>query len=205
MSSALATTPDRALTIVERRDLFWQNVIREILSSLAAAAAAAGGRINARASGAVTGVNPTHEMFDGRLAVITRLGQRIAIADVFPVFACSLPAGPSASAADRMLATDVQCTVFQIRTPGGEIFTLPLHEISGFHSLTPELIRQLEQSAASQSPQNGRGDPPDASVPFGFRAFTSLARSESATPAGPNASSSGTPTGPAAAPRPRAT
>ncbi len=159
--------------LAQRRELFWQNVVREILSSLAATAAMFSGRLSATASGAASTPGPEHELFDGRMAVITRLGQRIPIADVYPVFACSIPSAKG-STADRMLAADVQCTVFQIRTPTGEVYTIPLHEIVGIHALTEALVRQLEQAALQG---NGSG-PSDESVPFGFAAFSSLARTE---------------------------
>jgi hypothetical protein len=153
-----------------RRELFWQNVMREILNSLAAAAHSSG-RLSPTPSGAAMSVGPVEQMFDGRMAVVTRLGQRIPIADVFPVFACSV----RTSQADRMLAADVQCTVFQIRTPGGEVYTLPIHEIVAFHSLSEELLRQMEAAAATVAGEDEGGV---EGLPFGFGAFTSLAKSE---------------------------
>lgn len=110
------------------------------------------------------GVEP-HNVFDGRLAVITSLGQRIPIAEVHPVFACGIrgPAGAD------VLSTIIECTVFEIRTPGGEVYTLPVHEIKSFHALTPELIEELGKAAGSR-------DENDAVQPFGFAAFTSLVR-----------------------------
>ena len=86
------TTPDASAppaggplpgsSIADRRELFWQNVVREYLNSLAVTAAMFGGRLSASASGAAQGSSPVHELFDGRMAVITKLGQRIPIADV---------------------------------------------------------------------------------------------------------------------------
>ncbi len=153
-----------------RRELFWQNVMREILNSLAAAAAHATGRLSPTPAGAAMSATPLEEMFDGRMAVVTRLGQRIPIADVFPVFACSVPT----TSIDHSIAADVQCSVFQIRTPGGEVYTLPIHEIVAFHTLSEELLRQMEAAAASSGEENGAGQ----GLPFGFGAFTSLADSE---------------------------
>ncbi len=154
--------------VIRRREVFWHNVIREILNALSAAAAS-GGRLKASPSGAAMSASPTDDIFDGRMAVITRFGQRIAIADVFPVFACSVPT----TKGDRMLSGDVQCSVFQIRTPSGEVYTLPLHEIVAVHSLSEELITRMEAAAeAVAEVDEGEGHP------FGFAAYTSLARSE---------------------------
>ena len=156
-----------------RREAFWHNVVREILNALAATAATLSGRLSADAAGAATTPAPDHEMFDGRMAVITRLGQRIPIADVYPVFACSLPS--SSGPRDRALAADVQCSIFQIRTPAGEVYTLPVHEIVSVHALSESLVRQMEAAATAQT--TGLDGQPQT-APFGFAAFTSLARSE---------------------------
>jgi hypothetical protein len=60
----------------------------------------------------------------------------------------------------------VECTVFRIQTPEGEVFTFPVHEIRGIASLTEELIKQLEQASL------GRMRPDSAAPgPFGFAAF----------------------------------
>ena len=147
-----------------RRDLFWQNVMREILSTLAVAAGS-GGRLSPTPTGAAHSPGPVGEMFDGRLALITTQGQRIPIADIFPVFACSV----AGSQAQRNLSGDVQCTIFQVRTPTGEIFTLPVSEIRAFHSLSEELVQNLEARAEAAS--NGTNE---SRTPFGFAAFTSL-------------------------------
>jgi len=156
--------------VTRRRELFWQNVVREILDALSVAARS-GGRLSASPKGAAMSTGPLDEMFDGRMAVITRLGQRIPIADVFPVFACSVGRTPG----DRMLSADVQCTVFQIHTPGGEVYTIPVHEVVAFHSLSEELVRRLEQAAqASQENEDEQYE----GMPFGFAAYTQLARAE---------------------------
>ena len=159
--------------LAQRRELFWQNVVREILSSLAATAATLSGRLTATAAGAAGSTVPAHELFDGRTAVITRLGQRIPIADVYPVFACSVPSAKGST--ERMLSADVQCSIFQIRTPSGEVYTIPVHEIVSVHSLSEALIKRLEEVANAQAmEENGV----DEEKPFGFAAFTSLAQSE---------------------------
>jgi hypothetical protein len=138
------------------RELFWQNVMREILTSLSVISTAG-----------MSGKGGPHEdLFDGRLAVITQLGQRIPIAAVFPLFAC----GINLDDAQKELSMAVECTVFQFRTPGGEVFTLPLHEIRSFHSLSEDLVEQIRQQAAEQSESE------DDQEPFGFAAYTSLAR-----------------------------
>lgn len=137
------------------RELFWQNVMRQILTSLSIKSLQAD-------------QHQAEPMFDGRLAVMTRTGDRIGIASVHPVFACGISAG---GATARALSMAVECSVFQIRTPGGEVFTLPLHELRAFHALTPELMRELE--AAAQAEQQG-----EEGKPFGFAAFTSLSREQ---------------------------
>lgn len=155
--------------VKRRREVFWHNVVREILNALSAAASSSG-RLKASASGAAMSAHPTDEVFDGRMAVVTRLGQRIPIADVFPVFACSV----STTKRDRMLSADVQCTVFQIRTPGGEVYTLPVHEIVAIHSLSEELLTRMEEAAEAGDDEDGMPN----EHPFGFAAYTSLAKSE---------------------------
>ncbi len=153
-----------------RRDLFWQNVVREVLMGLSAAAAQSAGRLNATPSAVATGSSPVDSMFDGRMAVITSLGQRIPIADVVPVFACSTPR----SSNDRLLSADIQCTVFRIRTPGGENYTLPITQIIGVHSMSDALAQQLEAAAQEMEEEDADGN----KMPFGFAAYTSLAQSE---------------------------
>ena len=157
-----------------RRDLFWQNVVREVLMGLATAAAHSAGRLEASAAAAASGTTPVDDMFDGRMAVITTLGQRIPIADVVPVFACSAPSQTN----DRLLSADIQCTVFRIRTPGGENYTLPITQIVGVHSMSDALAEQLEAAAQEMEEEDADGN----KMPFGFAAYTSLARSETQGP-----------------------
>ncbi len=161
-SQRAARAPDPQRVVV-RRDLFWQNVMREILSALAAAAGS-GGRLTPTPKGAAYSPGPIDDMFDGRLALITNFGQRIPIADIIPVFACSVPS----STEKRCISSEVQCTVYQVRTPAGEIYTLPISEIRAFHSLSEELVRTLEERAEAISGDGSAGQP------FGFGAFTSL-------------------------------
>ncbi|MFZ2874329.1 MAG: hypothetical protein WAZ94_07585 [Phycisphaerales bacterium] len=156
------STPKRSLRgvsaggladLAETREAFWQNVVREMLTSLSAIYAQ--GRSD----------DPEHAaMFDGRIAIITTRGERIGIGAVSPVFACSVMDMPGA----RGLAHDVECTVFQIETPEGEVFTLPLQEIRAIHALSHDLIEEI--NSASRERDGGE-------MPFGFEAFTSLARS----------------------------
>ncbi len=166
------------------RELFWHNVMREMLTSLSVMAM---NRSQQPYDPAME--KAMRETFDGRLAIITTFGARIAIAEVHPVFACSVPS----SQADRDRSAAVQCTVFQIRTPNGESHTLPLHEIRGFHALTDELMQQIEQMALLH--QQGQG--PESQEPFGFAAFTSLGRDGGGTglngTAGENTSASDRP------------
>lgn len=185
-----ALEPDKVSLM---RELFWQNVIREILTSLSAVAAlrpadfehsaemvrsAGSDRAPEEGTGAAivstsgTGMEDTGEryqpeLFDGRMSVILRNGERIPIADVFPIFACSIN-----TPAERPLAVAVECSVFQIRTPQGQVFTLPLHEIRTFHALSPELLKRI---AASARKQQRRAEVPE-DMPFGFAAYTSLSQ-----------------------------
>jgi hypothetical protein len=164
-------TPVHPAELVQvRRDLFWQNVVREVLMGLASAAAAQTGRLNMGASAAATGPSPESEMFDGRTAVITTLGQRIPIADVVPVFACSSPTTPG----ERLISSDVQCTIFRIRTPAGENYTMPITNIAGIHSMSDALAEKVENAAREMEETDSEGN----KMPFGFAAYTSLARAE---------------------------
>lgn len=147
-----------------RRDVFWQNVVREVLMVMSVAAGS-GGRLGPTPSAAATSPSPVDDLFDGRVGVITSLGQRIPIADIHPLFACSVTTHPK----DRMLSGDVQCTVFRIKTPSGESFTLPLSQIVAVHSLSADLVAQLE-AAAEPHPHPEEPD----KLPFGFAAFRSL-------------------------------
>ncbi len=198
--------------IADTREVFWQNMMRELLTSLSVIASKRSAKrgtptkgpdsdstfveptaTGATPVGARAGVGnlglpdddeddadgePTYDvpdtvgkvpgnMFDGRLAVITSLGQRIPIAEVHPVFGCGVP-GPNGA---NPLSMIVECSVFEIRTPGGEVYTLPIHEIKAFHALTPELVEEIGRSAGLE----GSGE---TETPFGFAAFTSLARNQ---------------------------
>jgi len=155
-----------------RRDVFWNNVVREILMALSSAAAASSGRLGTGPSAAESSVSPVDNLFDGRMGVITSLGQRIPIADIIPVFACSMDSCDG----DRSRSQDVQCTIYRITTPTGESYTLPISQIIGVHSLSDSLVEQLESNAVEEeSDQSER-------VPFGFGAYTSLAKSEEEPP-----------------------
>jgi len=177
----------------ELRELFWQNVIQEMLTSLSMMSMQIEARKSAQRmtpgtiiidtpGGTITNQSPedtdedetsTEDLFDGRLAVITTLGTRIPIAEVHPLFAC----GVASDNEDRVLSNAVECTVFQISTPPGEVYTLPLSEIRGFHSLSPQLVQQLQQQAEAQM-QFARRSQGETDQPFGFAAFTSLSRGE---------------------------
>lgn len=196
----LAPTAGGESRAAQRREVYWQNVMRETLSGLAAVAAAAGGRLKASPSGAAMGGAPVGELFDGRLAVVTRSGQRIPIADVIPMFACSVCPDTGDEACDRgerMLAEDVQCTVYQLRTPGGEVYTLPIHEIVAFHTLSEHLVRQLAEAAHLASRAKRGPIDPGGGEPFGFAAFTSLARSQREASDGAGGDREAPPSGPA--------
>jgi hypothetical protein len=131
------------------RELFWQNVVREMLTALSV-------------------MQATHpELFDGRTAVLTRDGSRIPIGEVWPLFACGIPG----TSLERAVSVAVECTTFRIVTPEGEVFTLPLNEIRSIHSLSPDLVKRLEQDSMQRS--DALGVPPG---PFGFAAFTTAGR-----------------------------
>ena len=155
-----ARVPDgHSAETLTTRELFWQNVLQEMLTGLSALSAQGAQR----------------DLFDGRLAIITTLGHRIPIGDIAPLFAC----GISGTDAEKSLSTAVECSVFQVRTPDGEVFTLPLHEMRMFHSLTEELVERVKAAARAAE---GRDSPSDA--PFGFAAFTTLARQRGTPPEG---------------------
>lgn len=143
-----------ATETLRTRELYWHNVVREMLNGLSVLC------------------QQQPELFDGRFAVLTHAGERIAIGRIFPLFACSIPG----SSWEREQSTAVQCTIFRIITPDGEVFTLPVHEVRGMHSLTPELVEQLQKMAeAQQSGGNGGEDGEDAPPrPFGLAAFAAL-------------------------------
>jgi len=169
--------------LLATRELFWLNVIREILTSLSAicamrpqpavpelaakeAAEEPAGTVDGPPADAGADAAPESNLFDGRLAIMTRSGERVAISHVFPLYACSI-----SHPGEQSIAHAVECTVFQIRTPGGEVYTLPLHEIRAFHSLTPELMAQLERAERRRRPGD---DLEESRYPFGFAAYTSL-------------------------------
>jgi hypothetical protein len=131
----------------ELREVYWQNVTREMLAAFAILA------------------HTNVDITDGRVSIITSLGERIPVAGVEPLFPCSVVDDPKS----RALCMAVQCTVFNIRTPVGEIVTLPLHEIVSVRVLSDDLLKQLE-AAASGAATGSQGEP------FGFAAYTSLAR-----------------------------
>ena len=137
-----------------------------------AAAAQSAGRTSPTPSGAAHSPKPVGDLFDGRIAVITHLGQRIPIADIYPVFSCSISGTP----VDRLRSADIQCTVFRITSPLGETFTLPISQIAMVHSLSDQLIRQLETAAEAQAAAMEEED--EQGLPFGFAAYTSLSASE---------------------------
>ncbi|MBK7406176.1 MAG: hypothetical protein IPJ41_16615 [Phycisphaerales bacterium] len=160
-------------SLAQARELFWQNVMREMLTSLSMQRARlvsqleAGQAERASTEGAEAPIPQGLESFDGRMAIVTNQGERIPIADVTPLFACSI----GGTMRERALSEDVQCTIFQVRTPSGEVYTFPVHEIRGFHALTEEAMQSLQREASEAS-----GDAALTGTPFGFAAFTSLAR-----------------------------
>lgn len=187
------------------RDLFWQNIVREILTSMAVQADSRRYQIMAeletrktqvRVNGATIttapGLTPSHAPgddaqddaltpgehpdmpLDGRVSILTKAGERIPIADVRPLLACSVPG----TEAERALSIDVQCTIFQVVAPSGEVFTLPLHEIRAIHAITEELMDRLREQSRRQDAAAGRPGDADDSKPFGFAAFTSLANKQ---------------------------
>lgn len=148
---AMVMDPAQALAL---RDLFWGNVARDMLN------------------GFMMLSQNQPQLFDGRFAVLTRGGERIPIAQVFPLFACSVPGR------ERATSVTVQSTVFRIQTPSGEVFTLPVQEIRAIHGLTPELIERL-QRAAQPEDENGSGldgekNTDGKGTPFGLAAFAAL-------------------------------
>jgi len=186
----LAMSPEQTESY---RELFWQNVVREILTELAticaqlpqlpagkhetpredeSASEDADQRDGPSGKGgrAEPAIDPA--MFDGRMAVLTKNGQRIPIAHVSPLFG----AGPS-QPSQRGLSLAVECTVFQIRTPDGHVFTLPLHEMRAFHAVAPELMDRLQRNRSRR-----RARHESDTTPFGFAAFTSMARGVGASP-----------------------
>ena len=150
------------------RTLFWHNVMRELLTSLSVACLS---RLSRPALPGAPGEHPADaapspdDLFDGRLAILTHAGERIPIAEVFPLFAC----GINTNDRQRAVSIAVECTVFQIRTPDGQVFTLPLSEMRAFHALTPELMRRLDELARAGEPED---EADRMKRPFGFAAYT---------------------------------
>ncbi|MEO1278391.1 MAG: hypothetical protein AAFV77_05500 [Planctomycetota bacterium] len=164
---------------VELRQAFWHDMCREILTTLSVE----GLRRQDRPAGVelpggaqlVSTVTPPPsepELFDGRMAILTHGGERIAIGEVHPMLAC----GINGDVADRTVSKAVECSIFQVMTPAGELYTVPVHEIRAFHALTPELMKKLEQAGRVNRSQRSGAE--DRDMPFGFEAYTSLARAE---------------------------
>lgn len=173
------------------RELFWANVVREILCSLAEASQqAAGTRLagpgpaegdSGESRGALMappgpGGTPAPgadgvgeppmgppDVLDGRICIITTFGERIPIAEVKPLFAMGVDQSPET----RALSMAVECSVFQVRSPKGMVYTLPIHEIRAVRAVSEELMMEIERERENSGPAS----------PFGFAAFTSLARS----------------------------
>ncbi len=125
LASAIAPSPPATRDdTVMLRTLFWHNVARELLSSMAAHQAQSG------------------EDFAGRFGIILATGERVSISEVHPLFACGVPGTDS----ERELSIAVECTVFRVITPEGESLTFPLHEVRAIHALTDELAREIEKS-----------------------------------------------------------
>lgn len=157
-----ALSPERTLAT---QTLFWHNVAREMLTALSAMS-----------------MNQTDRSeLDGRIAILTQAGERVPIAAISPLFACGVPTGDM----ERDLSIAVECSVFRVTTPAGEVFTIPLHQVRAIHALSDELVQELE---ALQRGQRGEGTP--GNEPFGFAAFRSLtqqSRPAQRDPASPTA------------------
>lgn len=138
------------------RQLFWHNIVREILGGLIAVA------------------SKRPELLDGRFAILTHGGERIPIAQVTPLFGFTV----RGSEGERQTSAAIQMTVFRIATPDGEVFTLPVTEIRAFHELTPELLSRLQQAESEEA--RAVGDDSAESRPFGFAAFQALPKVEPA-------------------------
>ncbi len=85
----------------------------------------------------------------------------------------SLPVRSPALAPERDASAAVQCTVFRVQTPGGEVFTLPVQEIRGLHTMTPELIENLQKAAENEDEEEGQTEG-RSSETAGFAAYASL-------------------------------
>jgi hypothetical protein len=151
--------------VATARQVFWSNVMREILVSLCVASARqAQHAATSGASLVPAGAEDPSKIFDGRLAVITSWGLRLSLAAIEPVL------GSAPSGGKTPMQQAIECTVFQLRTTDGDVWTLPLHEIRAFHALTEELMQELARAAGAE--EGGE----EESQPFGFKAFTSLSR-----------------------------
>lgn len=163
------------------RRLFWQNFMRQVLTALSVESMRRREREGSiyyppeedlpPKPANVPAIPKEGNLFDGRLAILTHAGERIAIGEVFPALACGLT-----DPGQRAMSMAVECSIFQLRTPTGEVFTLPLEEIRGFHALSPQLMAQLEAVAQAQEQQQRPEGDLDEKLPFGFAAFTSLAQ-----------------------------
>ncbi|MEM9064562.1 MAG: hypothetical protein AAGB51_03635 [Planctomycetota bacterium] len=136
------------------RDAFWQNVVIEMLTSLTA-------QSYARATAGPDAPPP-----EGLFTLITHSSQKIPVAGIAPLLACSI-------SDQRSLSAEVQCSVFRVYTPAGEVVTLPVSEIASVHAISREAQERLQKARAGMLP----GPEGDDDEPFGFAAFTSLARS----------------------------
>lgn len=175
----MASTQASATHAMSLREAFWHDMCREILTTLSvealrrrerpvAVALPEGGQLVSPQKPE----GPESELFDGRMAILTHGGERIPIGEVYPMLAC----GVNGDAATRVVSQAVECSIFQVLTPAGELYTLPVHEIRAFHALTPELMRQLEEAGRQNRSRRSGGE--DRDMPFGFEAYTSLARAE---------------------------
>ncbi|MBL8886581.1 MAG: hypothetical protein JNK16_07965 [Phycisphaerales bacterium] len=140
------------------REMLWHNIVREMLTALCLETG------QADASG-------KPRVLDGRLTVITFRGERIPIGAVRPL----LNFGFGNTRAEKQLSMMLQGTVFQVITPDGDVFTLPIHEIRGLHALSESIMQELQ--AAAESIENT-----EPHKPFGFAAFTSIAQGLSNRP-----------------------
>lgn len=134
------------------REMLWHNVVREMLCALCLETGQADASDKPR-------------VLDGRLTVITFRGERIPIGAVRPL----INFGVGSTRAEKQLSMMLQGTVFQIVTPDGDVFTLPLHEIRGLHALSESVMQELQAAAESSEPS-------EPGKPFGFAAFTALAQ-----------------------------
>lgn len=134
------------------REMLWHNIVREMLMALCIETG-------------MSDANGKPQMLDGRLTVITFRGERVPIAAVRPL----INFGVGTTRQEQQLSMMLQGSVFQIVTPDGDVFTLPLHEIRGLHALSESVMDELREA----SQQTGQEEP---GKPFGFAAFTSLAQ-----------------------------